>query len=133
MKRFWMIMTVFAVAGLARAATEPAKFETADALWTHIEELQQAPSEKKFTSREEAVAFVREHLGELGSAAAEFEQRYPEDKRLWEAKLIQAQAAHLQGEMGLGPVDTTAQEARLRAIVSTNAAPEGILLEAKAI
>lgn len=71
-----------AVAGLAR-------FDSADKLWARIGELKAALDKGEQASQDDAVRDARE----LETACQEFERRYAQDPRRYEAKLLRLQIA----------------------------------------
>jgi len=68
--------------GTAQAAKEAAGCKTADALWSHIQDLEKGPGTNA-TQEDVQLLIVR-----LAYCANQFETRYPKDARRWDAKLI---------------------------------------------
>ncbi len=63
--------------------------KTADALWAHIEKIQQGPTERP-KSQDDAKRIMRKVVVDLRSALEAFVTRYPEDKRRWKAEVMLA-------------------------------------------
>jgi thiol-disulfide isomerase/thioredoxin len=101
----------------------------ADDAWKAMEKLQQPP-EKKPTTREEAIAQLKEWLGSQKQAAEDFAQKFPKDPRSWQARMIAMRATmqgrRLTGEKG----DAAADKQKLEEIVNAPDAPATVKGEA---
>ena len=82
-----------AAPGAAAAKAEDlSTYKTADALWTHLQELQKEPDAQPKT-REEMTALIGAWFGRQRAAAEAFVTMYPADPRRWAARMIRVQSA----------------------------------------
>lgn len=100
--------------------TDPlAAYDSADALWAHVEKLSAGPATEP-KSREEAV----DYLKSVQAGAEAFISRYPGDPRQWKARIFKAMLGlQMQAVNGALP-DIAATRAELKKIVSAQEAPE---------
>lgn len=100
--------------------TDPlAAYQSADALWAHLEKLGAGPATEP-KSREEAV----DYLKSVQTGAEAFIARYPGDPRQWKARIFKAMLRlQLQAVSGAQP-DLAATRADLNKIVEAKEAPE---------
>lgn len=68
------------------------QLKTADEFWKHLEKLQEQPKDQP-KSRDEALALLTKWLGDQKAAADAFAQKFPEDPRRWQAKMLSLRAA----------------------------------------
>lgn len=95
MKRLLLpVFSLFAAGALLAADPAPdfSQFKTADALWKQIETLQEQPKVQP-KSRDEALQVMGKWLGDQKAAADAFSQKYPEDPRRWQAKMLSLRAS----------------------------------------
>ena len=132
-------LLIFSAVSFVRAETaattadapDLSKFNTPDALWAHIEEQQKGPKTQP-TSQEEAIKLFGDFLRGLKTTADEFIQRYPDDKRSWDARLLQVQvSAGLNSLEGKVP-DRNAIETSLKEIAESKEASPQTKADARA-
>lgn len=107
------------------AAGDLAKFSSADALWAHLDSLKQPAAPP--SSREELMALV----GQMSATAAEFQKRYPQDPRRWDAKLISLELDANLARMNSEHWDYAKQEAELKEVASAKDAPTEAVAQAR--
>lgn len=100
------------------AATDPAKFETADALWDFIESRLEK-FQARFTSKEEAMATLRPVLLDLDASLESFTQRFPKDDRFIKAITFRAQMWYIMGDLDVRPFDLAKTETLLNQIINS--------------
>ncbi len=99
--------------GTARASEDLSKFPSADALWAHIQQMQQSSSAAS-SSPQDVMALMRR----LSKAAAAFQARYPKDPRRWDAKLVSLQYDSMLASAQSQQVDADQLETDLNSIAS---------------
>jgi len=108
------IVIGLSLAALAFAVTASAidfsEFKTADELWLHIRQMrQEGPSEQGRTV-EEHHAIVKNFIGQIDTALAEFCRRFPTDARRWDAKLMRDEHERVLAGLDGRPYDLAAHE-----------------------
>jgi thiol-disulfide isomerase/thioredoxin len=106
----------------AATAKDAAANKDADNSWKEMEKLQQPP-EKKPTSREEAIAQIKEWFGKQKSAAEAFAQKYPSDPRSWQARMIALRADMQVRRFTGAESDPVADKKKLDEVVNAPDAP----------
>jgi thiol-disulfide isomerase/thioredoxin len=76
----------------ADPATDFSTLKTPDEFWAQIEKLQETPKEQP-KSKEEGLAMMRAWLGAQKAAADAFADKFPEDPRRWQAKMLSLRVA----------------------------------------
>jgi len=100
------------------------KYATADELWAFVEKQKRGPSERP-KSREDARRMMTDYLRGVRTAAEEFIQRYPNDARFWDAKLLQLQASADLASLEGNHLPPSEYEAKLNQVVTaTNASQQ---------
>ena len=116
-----LTLIVVVLAGTCFAA-DLMQFKNADELWQHIQQLQQGPNEQP-KSQEEAKQVMGGLLKEMDEALTEFTKLYQNDKREWDAQLLQIQVRLASAQVAGLPPDRDAAERKLRLIASADNAP----------
>ena len=111
---------LLAVSGFAATilATDLSQFKTADELWLHIRKMQQQGPSEQAQTLEEHRAIVKNFIGQIDVALAEFCRRFPTDARRWDAKLTRVQYANLLADLQGRPYDQAADEKTLKEIAA---------------
>jgi peroxiredoxin len=94
--------------------------KTADDFWKHLQKLQDEPKEQP-TSREEALAQVRNWLATQKTAAEAFAKIFPEDPRRWQARLF---ALRISAEMRRVSEQVVVSDEDRKAVADIVAAPD---------
>ena len=105
-------------------AADLSQFKTADQLWEHLKKVAaEQPSQPK--SVEEFAQILHSWLDRQRAAAEAFLQRYPDDARSWDAKIVKLMAANQLQQFGGTPVDAAAHRKEVESILaSPEASPE---------
>ncbi len=105
-----------------RGADAPAA-KTADELWQSIQTMQQMPPKDR--------AGILERMGQLQSAVAEFEQRFPSDPRHWDAKLLRVEVEYGLAQANDRPTDDAVFFALVKEVVAAPDASEETKADAR--
>ena len=106
-----------------------AEFATADGFWKELQKLQELPPRRGVT-RDDSLAQLRPWLSMQKTVADAFAQKFPDDRRCWQAKMISIRA-ELQIRRFSGQASITPQaQIVLREIANAPDAPVGIRGEA---
>jgi len=122
--KLFLSLSLAAVAFVGSSiAADLSQFKTADALWTHIQELQKGPQQQPQTE-EEARHVTAEFVKQFDAVLAKFIASYPADARRWDAKVLQVQTA-LTGDFleNKNPSKNAAALAKLQEVASAKNAP----------
>jgi thiol-disulfide isomerase/thioredoxin len=117
----------------AALAADLAQFKTADELWRHIAKLQEEGPQGSPRSLEEHRACVAAFLREVDAALAEFDRRFPDDPRRFEAKLMRLQMGELLANAEGRTPDAAQTEKTLQEIATASQAPTNARAEASAM
>ena len=126
--------------GTPRPATSPAspaspaslsQYTTADALWFHIQNLKKGPTTRP-TTAQQYQAGVTNALGQMYAAATEFGNRYPDDPRKWDARLLQIQTGAVISRMS-GIADDSAEIRQLQELSDQKDGPPATRGQARSI
>lgn len=111
---------LLAVSGFAATilAADLSQFKTADELWLHIRQMQQQGPSEQARTLEEHRAIVKNFIGQIDVALAEFCRRFPTDARRWDAKLTRVQYTNLLADLQGRPYDQAADEKTLKEIAA---------------
>jgi thiol-disulfide isomerase/thioredoxin len=111
------------------AVEDLSQYQTADALWQHIQTLKHGPA-KPPASPQEYRADLMNMISGLYNSVTEFLKRYPDDPRKWDAQLLEIQ---VHSRLGLidGRIDEDGDAAQLRALASQSQAPESVRAQAR--
>ena len=112
-------------AGDPPAAEDLSKYHSADELWGHLEQLKNP--EVQPSDQEELVGLLQK----ISGTAAEFQKRYAQDPRHWEAKLLELQLEANLAHMNSEPWDMAKQEATLKEVASSSEAPKEAVAQAR--
>jgi thiol-disulfide isomerase/thioredoxin len=116
-----LALCLFAAAALAE---DLSTYQTADALWAHVQELRKEPATQPKT-RDEMIAMVKDWFGKQREAAEAFLVKYPGDQRRWEAKMIVLQTAmQLSQVPGADPATKISADTVLKDLEAIVAAPD---------
>jgi len=138
MTRLHVLLTVALAFALSPRATfaqvsppsaDPSQYLTADSLWLHIQDLKKAPQSRP-ASQDEYRAFVTEGMSRISAATNAFLNRYPDDPRKWDARMLQLQAASMLDQVS-GHPGFAAQRDGLLTIANAPDAPSSIRAEAR--
>jgi len=110
-------------------AADFSQFKTADDFWKHLEKLQEQPKDQP-KSREEALGLMSKWLGDQKVAADAFAQKFPEDPRRWQSKMLSLRAAGQMRRFSGQPVVLDEDRKAIAAIVNAPDAPEPVKGEA---
>ena len=131
MKRLLLPAVLFALALplLAADGTPPATSapdanasKSADDAWKEMEKLQQRP-EQQPTSREEAMAQIKQWFEKQKVAAEAFAQQFPSDPRSWQARMIAIRAEMRLRQFTGAQSDPVEDEKKLDEVVNAPDAP----------
>lgn len=123
------LLPASSVAQAPAAAADSADAKSADEAWKQLEKLQEQPKAQP-KSREEALAMMTKWLGDQKAAADAFAQKFPQDPRRWQAKLLSLRAgAQIRRFSGQAPVLEEDRKA-IADIVNSPDAPEPVKGEA---
>jgi thiol-disulfide isomerase/thioredoxin len=130
MKNGFVILLALALPALA---VDLGQYKTADELWRHIIKLQQEGPSGNPGNAEEHRAGVRAFLHEIDAALVEFENRFPDDPRRFEGKLMRLQLADVLADMDGRKPDEVQTERTLKEVDGAKEAPVTARAEASAI
>ena len=106
------------------AAANPAdlsQYQTADALWLHIQDLQRGPNTRP-TTQEQYQSELMQNSMELAASAVAFIEKYPDDPRRWDATLLEI-ISSTGVERLRGHPDPVGYISQLRALATVQQAP----------
>jgi thiol-disulfide isomerase/thioredoxin len=138
MKLFFTLLTagILPVLSLAQTpgaaaadTTDLSQYQTADALWMHIQDVKKGPSVRPATP-EQYKAVITGVVTQLAAGAAEFVKRYPDDPRKWDARLIAIEMAGAINNIE-GHPNRWALTAQLQALAGEPEAPAAIRGQAR--
>jgi thiol-disulfide isomerase/thioredoxin len=118
-----------AAAAPAAGTQDATTTKAADDSWKEMEKLQKPPSQKP-TSREEALQQIKQWFGTQKEAAEAFAEKFPNDPRSWNARMM-ALRANMQMRRYTGDKsDPVADQQKLNEIINAPAAPATVKGEA---
>lgn len=131
-----LALSVFPLASWAQtpasspvAATDNPEYPTADALWAHIEDLKKGPPTRPPTA-EAYRAAISTMVTQLAYSSAEFVKRYPDDPRVWDARLMQIEMQSTMARVS-GRDNPAAESRQLQDLSDQQAAPASVRGEAR--
>lgn len=116
------------------AAANPAdlsQYQTADALWLHIQDLQRGPNTRP-TTQEQYQSELMQNSMELAASAVAFIEKYPDDPRRWDATLLEI-ISSTGVERLRGHPDPVGYISQLRALATVQQAPAEVRAQARYI
>ncbi len=114
--------------GMAASPADLSQYQTADALWSHIQEVRNGPKTRPATAQEYQMD-VANMVAQLGAATAEFLKLYPDDPRKWDVRLLQIETATTVDTAEGRPPDAAAT-AQLQQLAGESDAPSEVRGEA---
>jgi thiol-disulfide isomerase/thioredoxin len=121
-----LTLALVLLAGSVRAQ-EPSP---ADELWKKLQTLERSGPQKKFTTLAERQTVLTEFLGEIDKLCEQFITEFPDDKRVWEARLDRLHVVNERAALGVGTVDLAIFEERVAEIVTASAASKPVKSQA---
>lgn len=135
MKFTWtLILTMCCITPLALAEKKPtedfSQFKTADALWSHMEKLQAGPTTPP-QSQTEYEQMYREYLQTMVAATTTFAERFPNDPRSWDAKVLNFEVSDELAKADGKPLTVEDKGKRLQEIINAKGVTDSAKANAK--
>jgi thiol-disulfide isomerase/thioredoxin len=105
------------------------QYTTADALWSHIEELRKGPATRAL-SHAQYRALVTDYISQILAGATDFLARFPDDPRRWNARLLQIEMGSQMIQIS-GGQDESSIVQQLQDLANRMDAPTAICAQAR--